>query len=416
MSPPWCGAVTTYQYDPVGQLVAMVPEKARGELFRHDPTGNLFEASVGAKAREYGKGNRLVRRGDTAYAWDGDGRLIEKVVKDPATGSEQRFRYRWNGAGLLEAATAPDGTLVELMYDPFARRLQKRVSRHAAGEGRPTLVALTRFVWDGDVLVHEIRRSARASGDPVVVEERTYCFEEDGFEPVAHQESRRDDVGQEHGAWFHYVNDLNGTPERLIGADGAIACDLRLSAWGSADVLPGAKASTPIRFQGQYEDAETGLSYNRFRYYDSETGTFISADPIGLHGGTNEFRAPVNMQSWIDPLGLAAKKKGPRPEPRRSGKNLNPTNEGGVKIESHGTNDVDRPAHAHVCSPGQKDCRIGPNGKPIAGQRELTADEKAVVENNLPAIRKELNKVGRASARMEKAGSLPGANNTSKKK
>jgi RHS repeat-associated protein len=401
---------TEYQYDPVGQLVAMVPEKARSEMFCHDAAGNIFESGAAAPTREYGKGNRLVRRGNTIYAWDGEGHLVEKVVKDSATGRTQRFCYRWNGAGLLEALTAPDGTLVEFTYDPFARRLSKRVSRRVGGAGNPVPVAVTRFVWDGDVLVHEIRRTALAGGDPVV-EELTFCFDEDGFEPVAHRELRRGDKGQEHGGWVHYVNDPNGTPERLISADGVIACELRRSAWGIIQEAPSATTNTPIRFQGQYEDVESGLCYNRYRYYDSETGTFISADPVGLHGGMNAFRAPRNMQSWIDPFGLASKKK---PEPGRAGTKL--ADEGGVTIVSHGTSDVDRPAHAHVSSEGQKDCRIGPNGKPIEGQRELTPQEKAVVENNLPAIRKELNKVGRAASRMEKEGNLPGANNTSKKK
>ena len=40
----------------------------------------------------------------------------------------------------------------------------------------------------------------------------------------------------------------------------------------------------PLRFQGQYYDAETGLHYNRFRYYDPDAGRFISRDPIGLAG------------------------------------------------------------------------------------------------------------------------------------
>ncbi|MDH0893365.1 RHS repeat-associated core domain-containing protein [Pseudomonas sp. GD03985] len=40
-----------------------------------------------------------------------------------------------------------------------------------------------------------------------------------------------------------------------------------------------------IRFLGQYYDQETGLHYNRFRYYDPDCGRFVSQDPIGLQGG-----------------------------------------------------------------------------------------------------------------------------------
>jgi RHS repeat-associated protein len=399
---------TRYDYDPVGQLLAMVPEKARAEVFRYDRAGNLYEASEGAGERVYGRGNRLLRKGDTEYRWDDDGRLVEKRRRDGASGNEEVWQYAWNGAGLLERVERPDGMRVEFGYDPFARRVSKRVTRAGATLRERVAVSATRFVWDGDVLVHEIEVRAQASGDPVL-EERTYWFEDDGFAPVAHRERRRDDVGRERGGWFHYLNDPIGTPERLIGADGEVACELRRSAWGETEEAPGGKASTRIRFQGQYEDEETGLAYNRWRMYDSKSGTFISADPIGIWGGTNEFRAPTNMLTWIDPLGLAAKS-----EQGRSGVKL--ADEGGVKIVSHGTNDVDRPAHAHVSSAGQRDCRIGPNGKPIHGQRALTTQEKAVVQRNLRAIRKELRKVGRAAARMEAEGTLPGAETTSKKK
>ena len=46
------------------------------------------------------------------------------------------------------------------------------------------------------------------------------------------------------------------------------------------------KGFIPFRYQGQYEDIETGLYYNRFRYYSPESGTYISQDPIRLAGGT----------------------------------------------------------------------------------------------------------------------------------
>ncbi|MGP9597970.1 RHS repeat-associated core domain-containing protein, partial [Psychrobacter sp. AOP29-E1-4] len=60
----------------------------------------------------------------------------------------------------------------------------------------------------------------------------------------------------------------------------------------------------PIRFQGQYCDEETGLHYNRFRYYDPDMGMFTTSDPIGLMGGDNVFAYAPNPVNWVDPLGL----------------------------------------------------------------------------------------------------------------
>jgi len=295
---------TQYAYDPVGQLLAMVPEKARAELFRYDAAGNLYGSGEGAVERVYGPGNRLLRQGDTEYLWDLDGRLIEKRARKAAGGKEEVWRYTWDAAGLLKQVDRPDGVRAEFGYDPFARRVWKKVTRAGDSSFERIGVSATRFVWDGDVLVHEIEARAREGGDPVV-EERTYWFEEGGFAPVAHKERRTDDVAGAGGAWFHYVNDPVGTPERLIGGDGSIACELLQKAWGETEEELTGKASTRIRFQGQYEDEETGLAYNRFRYYDAEAGRFVSSDPIGLRGGTNSYRYTTNPTTWIDPLGLA---------------------------------------------------------------------------------------------------------------
>ena len=294
---------TQYQYDPIGQLLAMIPEKARSELFRYDSAGNLHEMGAGASVREYAKGSRLLRKGGTEYRWDGDGRLVEKREKSPKSAAEKLWKYQWDGNGLLKSVDLPDGRIVEFVYDPFARRLQKRVTRAGRSPQARIMVSETRFVWDRDVLVHEITTRARESGDPVV-EERTYWFEEGGFEPMAHREVRRDDVGRESGGWFHYVNDPIGTPERLLRSDGTVACELRRKVWGEVEAEPGGEASTALRFQGQYADVETGLAYNRFRYFDPEGGRFIGADPALLRGGLNQFAYRFNPVAWVDPLGL----------------------------------------------------------------------------------------------------------------
>ena len=66
----------------------------------------------------------------------------------------------------------------------------------------------------------------------------------------------------------------------------------------------------PFRYQGQYEDAETGLYYNRFRYYDPEMGNYLSQDPIGLAGGNPTLYGYVeDPNTWIDVFGLECKNK-----------------------------------------------------------------------------------------------------------
>jgi len=286
---------TTFKYDPVGQLLEMVPAQARAELFRFDPRGNLHEAEPGAPARVYGPGNRLLQKGATRYRWDDDGRLIEKRTPQPNGAPDEVWRYAWNAAGLLAEVERPDGMRVRFAYDPFARRVEKELLRPAPG-ARLERISRTRFVWDGDVLAHELTERAEAAGDPVV-EQRTYLYEDDSFEPVAHAEPG--------GRWVHYVNDQIGTPERLLEGNGEVACELHRTAWGQTEVQPGARATTPIRFQGQYEDAETGLAYNRWRYYDADSGRFVTTDPLRLASGDHPFRYAYNPCGWLDPLGLA---------------------------------------------------------------------------------------------------------------
>ena len=65
----------------------------------------------------------------------------------------------------------------------------------------------------------------------------------------------------------------------------------------------------PIRFQGQYHDPETGLHYNRHRYYNPNTGRFLTPDPIGLAGGLNNYQYVPNPTGWVDPLGLTSQPK-----------------------------------------------------------------------------------------------------------
>ena len=78
-------------------------------------------------------------------------------------------------------------------------------------------------------------------------------------------------------------------------------------AWGEVEMVSGS-LKQPFRFQGQYFDEESGLHYNRFRYYDPSSGRFVSQDPIGLLGGFNLYEYAPNPIGWVDIFGLTPSK------------------------------------------------------------------------------------------------------------
>lgn len=277
--------VTRYEYDARRRLVARVPERGQEERYRYDATSNHSEGG-----RVFAAGNVLVQKGDTRYLWNDDGRLIEKRTQGSGGAPDRVYRYSWDARGCLRSVTTSEGAVVTFYYDGFLRRLCKRVSRPGAPDVE------TRFVWDSGALVHEIKKTAAAGGDPVI-EERTYCFDDLPVpEPIAH----RDKAGD--GQWKHYLLDVTGAPEALIHGDGTVASRVSRTSWGETTAEG---ASTPLRFAGQYEDEEIGLAYNRARYYDPDAGRYISADPIGLAGDLNAFRYCVNPIIGVDALGLS---------------------------------------------------------------------------------------------------------------
>ncbi|WP_252092329.1 RHS repeat-associated core domain-containing protein, partial [Pseudomonas sp. MWU13-3659] len=114
-------------------------------------------------------------------------------------------------------------------------------------------------------------------------------------------------------AWYHC--DHLGTPMELTDEQGNVAWAGQYKAWGEVREERSAWAkqhglSNPLRFQGQYHDHETGLHYNRHRYYEPIAGRFVSQDPIGLAGGLNFYLYAPNPIDWLDPLGLNRFKKG----------------------------------------------------------------------------------------------------------
>ena len=104
---------------------------------------------------------------------------------------------------------------------------------------------------------------------------------------------------------FYHCDHL-GTPIALTDRNHHVIWAAKLDPWGNLEeeYNPN-RIDQPIRLPGQHHDRETGLYYNRHRYYDPGLGSYISQDPIGLEGGVNWYRYPINPLIGWDPWGLA---------------------------------------------------------------------------------------------------------------
>ena len=102
----------------------------------------------------------------------------------------------------------------------------------------------------------------------------------------------------------YYQNDHLNTPQMLTRPNGAVVWQGQYDAFGEV-TQTNTQVSNPLRFPGQYQDDETGLHYNWYRYYDAQTGRYVTSDPIGLRGGLNTYGyVGGNPLIHMDPYGL----------------------------------------------------------------------------------------------------------------
>ncbi|GAB3568652.1 RHS repeat-associated core domain-containing protein [Amycolatopsis endophytica] len=266
------------------------------ERYAYDLAGNLTEAVWPTTAdadlvgpREVA-GTAVTAAGQARYTHDAQGRVVLRER------GGQVWQFLWDARGRLAGVRVPDGTSWRYSYDPLGRRTAKE---HFAADGVQVLERVD-FTWDGQLLVEQ----ARSTSDGVRV--TVWDYEPGTFRPLL----QRDRVPLGGGQWadeqFHaVVTDPSGAPAELVTDQGAIAWFARTSVFGAVIERPATSVDTPLRFQGQYFDAETGLHYNFHRYYDPALGRYLSPDPLGLDAGPNHYAYVGNPHAFADPLGLA---------------------------------------------------------------------------------------------------------------
>ncbi|MDR6500157.1 RHS repeat-associated protein [Burkholderia ambifaria] len=217
-------------------------------------------------------------------------RVMEVLTGTPKyeepTEEPEVTRYRYDGSHQLVAIEHADGARSEYEYDALGRRVAKHHTP-AGGPGQTTL-----FMWDGDWMMQEVRTGRTSHEDNAV----TYVPHPDHEGPLT-----RLAEGQ---AW-HYVTDHLGTPQELYDEQREVVWAADLSAYGRTARRLAHVVDNPIRFPGQYYDKESGLHYNRFRYYDPLVGRYINQDLIGFDGGINFYSYAYNAPNIAyDPKGL----------------------------------------------------------------------------------------------------------------
>ncbi|HEX6431318.1 MAG TPA: RHS repeat-associated core domain-containing protein [Niastella sp.] len=295
---------THFKHDTLGNLVFAQYADNRIVHRATDATGNVYETTAKTD-RTYNSAGALLESSTYIFKYDEEGNLISKTEK----GTFKKTTYAWYANGQLQKVIRPNGKEVTFTYDALGRRISKTF----AG-------TITRWVWDGNTPLHEWSYSEKEKPQAAVNEwgEISYDKEEpnpantlaevNGITWVYEPDSHRLAARIANGAAYSVINDHLGTPQWMYDSEGKKVWEGVLDIYGRVRTLCGSGSDMPFRYQGQYEDVETGLCYNRSRYYDPEQGNYISQDPIGLAGSNPTLYGYVNDPNvLIDPFGLNAR-------------------------------------------------------------------------------------------------------------
>jgi RHS repeat-associated protein len=285
------------------------------------------------QAWTYDANNRLTQRGSspctssgpntgiTCYDWDEAGNLTQKTQ---GTGtSSQSTRVTQNRLIEVQDTTGgqtnPAATLIARYgYDPLDRRIWKEQYRDANGQGQSNPLApaqRTYYLYADEGLIAESTQAITLNADGSVSASSTpQISTQYGPRPGSEFTTgtlfvkTKNSNGQDSFAYLHH--DHLQTPLQATDKAGNVVWAASYNAFDKASITtPAATPDKPtinvnLRLPGQYLDEETGLHYNYRRYYDADSGRYVTQDPIGFGGGVNLYRyANHNPINYADPRG-----------------------------------------------------------------------------------------------------------------
>ncbi len=260
-----------FQYDKLRRLADATHPAAAEEVYSYDAAGNR----TGAVNATYDAASRLLSYGGVQFTYDHNGNVTTRTDASGTT------TYAYDYSDRLKSAKLPDGTLVEYLYDPFGRRIEKKVSvstertagHVSTGKRAGAAPAGTRagnssiiYVYDGDRLLFEQDRT----GSPWLLVQYTYR--------PGSEELLAEQVGND---MYCYLGNGKGDVAGLADASGAVAQTYSYSAFGQASASGNAIHNSHL-FAGRPFDVETGLYGFGARAYDPATGRFLQKDPQSI--------------------------------------------------------------------------------------------------------------------------------------
>ncbi len=260
-------------YDELDRLTSGTDPSQAGESFGCDPAGNrLSDATISGWS--YNDSNELNAYAGITLSYDDNGSRTGKLENGETTTYLYNLKNR-----LAEIMDHTDTTVASYYHDPFGRRLWKDVGG-----------VRTHFSYAEEGLEAELDNSGQ------VIQSYGYTPQSGYGTDLLYSRAA--------GLYVYSQNDHLGTPQQFISKTGQKRWQGRPQAFGETTEEI-ALTANPIRFPGQYYDAESGLHYNYYRDYDPGVGRYVESDPIGLGGGVNAYAyALYNPLKYIDPVGL----------------------------------------------------------------------------------------------------------------
>lgn len=302
----------SYAYDKVGNRLRQTGTTVEEYVYL-DGTNRLAEVS-GDRSVGYGydEAGNIIVRGEDLFSYDPANRLAA-VSRSEDTVAE----YGYDGNGLRTVRTK-QGRTVYFLYDLDGSLLGEynaggRVIReYVYADGRPLALLAYRHAGGtgrgNDGVPPGMGNRPEGRDTPPGQEQTPPGREHKGELPASLPNLPPEVMDRALPTYrpltCYFINDHLGTPQLLVDDQAVVVWQGEYRPFGEVELTVNRVENT-LRFPGQYVDAETGLYYNWHRYYDPETGRYLTPDPIGLDGGTNLYvyvgENPVNA---VDPRGL----------------------------------------------------------------------------------------------------------------